>query len=355
MKKIEKSKNYLLILAMATIIISAGCENDFKADDVDPNTNPPSVTSISSIQEDTEVTQGVLQGNYMVRGENLSSMLSVRFNEFEASFNPALLTDDLAFVSVPLGTPLTGSNTMRIETLGGSTEVDFPLLRVLDFTEGVVDGVKVVNISGIGFSYSPTVSFNSGSENLGNLVERESKVISFTDEAIVAEVPAGVTQAFIYVTTERGATDVSGSYGFSLPIYIDELNADWGSSGWGGTQDFGSSEQALGSASVKSTREAWSGLTFLPNNGLAFNEYEFITVQIYASTNATKVNMALNDFDAGLALDLVPDTWNKFVIKLSDFYPTGGEPDQIMRIDFQEFSGSGQSQYIFYVDDFGFL
>lgn len=352
----KKTKIHIIALALITLIVGVGCENEFKQDEITLSTAPPVVSSISRVEDDVEVSQGVVEGFYMVRGENLSSTRSVQFNGEESSFNPALLTDNLAFVNVPLTTPLTGSNTMRVETLGGVVEIDFPLLSISGFTEGVVDGAKVVELSGVGFSYTPTVTFNSGSEDQGNLVEREATILSFDDTSIVAEVPSGITQAFIFVSTVRGATAVSESYGFTLPIYIDELSADWENSGWGGTQDLASSEQALGTASVKSTREAWSGLTFLPTGlTIGFNEFESITVQIYASTNATRVNIALNDFDAGLVLDLEPDTWNKFVIPLSDFYPTGGEPDVINRIDFQEFSGSGQSQYVFYVDDFGFL
>ncbi|MEM9338010.1 MAG: hypothetical protein AAGA66_04730 [Bacteroidota bacterium] len=350
------SKMYVPFIALAAMMVMTSCENEFKADEISPNTNPPTVLSISTILEDQEVTQGVLQGSYMVRGENLSSLVSIQINGLEASFNPALLTDGLTFVNIPVNTPLTGSNTMRIETLGGVTEVDFPLLRITGFTENVVGGVKVVELEGVGFSYAPSVSFQTGSAALGNLVVRESNVVSFTDTTIVAEVPDGVIQAFITVSTERGATDVSDSYGFSLPLFTDELSAGWEVAGWGGSQEPSATEQALGTASIKSVREAWSGLTLNPEVGVDFNEYEFISVQIYGGTNATRVKLALNgDFESGLELDITPDSWNQFVIRLTDFYLSGTEPDEITRIDFQEFSGSGESEYIFYVDDLGFL
>ncbi|MEM9339459.1 MAG: hypothetical protein AAGA66_12070 [Bacteroidota bacterium] len=343
------------VVALLVMMVVTGCENEFKADEVTPNTNPPEVLSISTILEDQEVTQGVLEGYYIVRGKNLSSLVSIQFNGEEASFNPALLTDETTFVIVPLNTPLTGTNTMRVETLGGVTEVDFPLLRITGFTENVIGATKVVVLEGVGFSYAPSVSFNTGSEILGNLVTRESNVISFTDTTITAEVPNGVLQAFISVTTERGASDVSESYGFSLPVYVDELNTAWQAFGSFGSHDLSSTEQALGSTSIKTIREAWSGLTLTPDTGVGFNEHNALSVQIYGGTNATRVKIALNNFEAGLEFDLTSGSWNKFVIPLTDFYPTGNVPDQITRIDFQEFSNSGQTEYIFFVDDFGFL
>lgn len=343
------------VLVLTIISLFLSCENEFEKGDIKTNTGQPVLTSVSEILNDTEVSQGVLQGTYILRGQNLSSMVSIQFNGLEAGFNPALLTDEVAFVTVPNGTPLYDqSNIMRVETLGGVVEFDFPLLHIEEFTEGVVDGKKVVNISGVGFDYTPVVTFETGSEDLGNLVERTADIISVTDNLIVAEVPAGVTQAFIFVTTARGASAKSASYGFTLPIYIDGLNEEWTTSEWGGTHDLNSTEQALGQFSIKSVREAWSGLTFLPPD-VNYTDYESITVQIYGGANAEAVNLALNDFDTQVTLQLVQGEWTKFVIPLSDFYPTGGAPAKITRMDFQEASNTGLTEYIFYVDDFGFL
>ena len=127
---------------------------------------------------------------------------------------------------------------------------------------------------------------------------------------------------------------------------------------WGGTFDVQATDPALGQYSIQSVREGWSGLTFLPPN-IAFDEYDSITVSIYGTgAPGDSVTLAINDFDGSAShqqLVLVPGQWTKFVIPLSDFYPNGGEPDTIFRLDFQESSNTGQAQYIFYVDDFGFL
>lgn len=359
MKKI----NYIRInaikfaVAILAVFALAACENDFKSDDDEPTTAPPEVTSVSEAREDKEVRQGVLGSTYIIRGKNLSSMVSIEFNGFNAGFNPALLTDELAFVQVPEEAPfLDQANIMRVETLGGVIEYDFSLLTVESFTEETLNGVKVVNLMGGDFTDVAKVTFVSGSEETNNLEEREATIVSISQTQVTVEVPAGVTQAFIFVETSRGAVAQSESFGFSYSIYIDGLNADWQTSEWGGTHDLASSEVALGQSSIKSVREAWSGLTFVPENAdIKFSDYQSVTVQIFGAGDTKAVNLALNDFATQVTLQLTPGEWTKFTIPLSDFYPNGGAPDEIFRMDIQEASNTGLPQYIFYVDDFGFL
>ena len=213
-----------------------------------------------------------------------------------------------------------------------------------------------MKLQGGDFTDVSKVTFVSGSVANGNLVEREATIISKTQSEVVVEVPAGVTQAFIFVETSRGAIAQSSSFGFSLSVYVDELNPDWATSEWGGTHELNSSEEAIGEFAIKSIREGWSGLTFLPENTeIGFHDFESITVSIYGQGDILSVNLALNDFDGVVKLELTPGEWKKFVIPLTDFYPNGGQPDEIVRIDFQESSNTGLAQYIFYVDEFGFL
>lgn len=355
-KNIKFSMSRLLMIVLA-ICVLAGCENDFKSDAPEPSTAPPEVASVSESREDVVVTQGVLGGTYIIRGKNLSSLKSIHFNGVQAGFNPALLTDELAFVRVPEDAPYVDqANVMKLETQGGVLEYDFSLLTIEEFTEETVEGVKVVNLIGGDFSDVSKVTFVSGAEATNNLVENEAEIVSVSQTQVTAKVPAGVTQAFIFVETSRGAIAQSESYGFNYSVYIDGLNEDWQTSEWGGTHDLLSEEQALGQFAIKSVREAWSGLTFLPEDAdIAFSDYQAITVQVYGAGDIVSVNLALNDFATQVTLTLVPGQWTKFVIPLSDFYPNGGEPDEIFRIDFQESSNTGLPQYIFYVDDFGFL
>ena len=349
---------YKFFLMTIAIVLLSSCENEFKKDKTVTASGPPIVNSVSEAREDVAVTQGVLEGVYIIRGKNLSSLVSIYFNGFKAGFNPALLTDEIAFVQVPEGAPYVGqSNKIRLENLSGATEYDFSLLTIDDFTEGTENGVKVVTLIGGDFTDTESVTFVSGTEEAGNLVEEPATILSVSETEVKVEVPNGIEQAFIYLATTRGATAQSDSYGFSYSIYIDSLNPEWTMSQWGGTFDAASTEQALGEYSIKSVREGWSGLSFLAPN-IPFNDYDAITVSIYGVGDIVSVNLAPNDFDGNatnVTLTLTPGQWTKFVIPLSDLYANGSEPATIFRLDFQESSNTGLAEYIFYVDDFGFL
>jgi len=360
MKKIEllMKKNFLFALMMVISVSLTSCDNDFKQDAAGESSGPPVIASVSEASEDTPVTQGVLENTYIIRGNNLSSLVAVYFNGYQAGFNPALVTNEIAFVRIPADAPYVGqTNTLRLENLQGSIDYDFSLLTIDEFTEATVDGVKTVTLIGGDFTDTSSVTFVSGTEEAGNLVERPATIISISETEVQVEVPDGVEQAYIYIETSRGAVVQSDSYGFSYSIYIDALNPDWSMSQWGGTFDVESTEFALGQYSIKSVREGYSGLTFLAPN-IGFDDYDALTVSIYGVGDIISVNLAINDFDSAstpVTLTLTPGQWKKFVIPLSDLYPNGGEPSSIFRLDFQESSNTGLPQYVFYVDDFGFL
>lgn len=356
MKFSSKTKFPFLLLLLTAFTITS-CDSDFDVDEIEGGKNPPVITSVSEAREDVPVTQGVLENTYIIRGQNLASLTEIWFNGVRAGFNPALTTDNLTFTTVPKEAPYVGQdNTLRLVNLYGETTYDFSLLTIEDFTEATTEeGLKTVTLIGGDFSEASKVTFVSGSAEDGNLVEREAEIILVSETEVTVIVPDGVEQAYIFLETARGAVAQSDSYGFSYSIYIDTLNPEWTMSQWGGTYDLENTEPALGQYSIESVREGWSGLTFTPVTPVSFNTYTAVTVSLYGTVEGQLVNLAFNDFAASVQLELVPGQWTKYVIPLRDWYPTGGAPATINRIDFQEATNTGSPQYIFYVDDFGFL
>lgn len=356
MKFSRKTKFPFLFLILSVFTFTS-CESEFDVEEIEGGDQPPVIESVSEAREDIPVTQGVLENTYIIRGENFSTLTAIYFNGVRASFNPALTTDDLTFTTIPEEAPYVGQdNQLRLVNLAGETTYDFSLLTIEDFTEATTDeGVKTVTLLGGDFSETSKVTFVSGTAEEGNLVEREAEILSMSETQVTVEVPDGVEQAYIYVETAGGAVAQSDSYGFSYSIYIDTLNPEWTMSQWGGTYDLENTDPALGQYSIESVREGWSGLTFNPVTPISYNAYTAITVSLYGTVPGQLVNIALNDFDSFVQVDLVPGQWTKYVIPLRDWYPTGGAPTTITRMDFQEATNTGAAQYIFYVDDFGFL
>src|SRR5690606_24272257 len=150
---------------------------------------------------------------------------SIKYNGYEAGYNPVYVTDNLIISSIPEEAPyLNQANKLRLETEYGVTEYNFSLLNITEFTEATVDGESLVYIYGGDFTNVSQVLFVSGSEELGNLEERTATIKEelSTKERVVVVVPDGVIQAFIHVQTASGATVVSESYGFNYPIFTDE-------------------------------------------------------------------------------------------------------------------------------------
>lgn len=350
---------FFLLLTLSVLNVSCNSEFD-NSSNFSNSTKPPVITSVNEAREDIPVSQGVLNNFYYIKGENLGSVKSIKYNGVEAGFNPVYVTENLIISRIPAEAPyLSDINKLRLETPYGIAEYDFSLITILGFDEEIVDNKSVVIINGGDFTNADRVVFVSGTEALGNLVEREAEILTAysTDSKLYAVVPDGVVQAFIYVFTSRGAIVQSASYGFNYPIFTDELTG-WTLSGWDGSQEL-SSEIALGSTSIKRESNNWGGLSFFPDDNaepLVFADYRTVSFQIYpANSETTKISFALNDFDASITLDLTPGEWNKFVIPLSDIYPAGTGPDRITRMDFQEFSGSPNPPFLFYVDQFGFI
>lgn len=355
--KFSRNTKFPFLFLLLTVFSFTSCESEFDVEEIEGASAPPVITSVSEAREDVPVTQGVLENTYIIRGENFASLTEIWFNGVRASFNPALTTDNLTFTSVPSEAPYVGQeNTLRLVNLYGETTYDFSLLTIEDFTEATTDeGIKTVTLIGGDFSETSKVTFVSGTAAEGNLVEREAEILSVSETEVTVKVPDGVEQAYIFLETARGAVAQSDSYGFSYSIFIDMLNPDWVMSQWGGTFDVENTSPALGQYSIASYREGWSGLTFLPTTNISYSGYQALTVSLYGTIEGQMVNIALNDFDSFVQVKLVPGQWTKFVIPLRDWYPTGGAPALITRIDFQEASNTGLPQYIFYVDDFGFL
>lgn len=343
------------IKMLLLILVLSSCTSEFNENDLDEgNVAPPLINNIADARTENVVQSGVLGNFYWIQGENLASVTSIKYNGFEAGFNPVFVTETLIISRIPSGAPfLNTSNLLTVETLHGTASISFSLLTITDFSEEIVDGKSAVVLNGGDFTDVDRVTFVTGTEELGNRLEVDAEIISVTSSTVTAEVPDGITQAFIFVYS-NGVQAQSTSYGFNYPIFTDEA-IGWDLGGFGGSQEL-SAEIALGSTSIKRTSDPFGGLTFLPNDTaetLFVKDYSILTFQVYPNNaETTRIAFAINDFNAQVLIDLVPFEWNRIELPISDFYPPGTEPETIFRMDVQEFAGANA---VFYLDQFGFI
>ncbi len=358
------------ILVWSLIMTLSSCDNEFNDPEALHNRNPqpPVITSVAEARENVSVEQGVLENLYYIKGENLASVKSIKYNGYEAGYNPVYVTDNLIISSIPEEAPVIGSNKLRLETEHGVAEYDFTLLTITGYETGNDGTGDIVIIGGGDFTHLKEVVFFTGSEEDGNLVENIAQVREHDNDQIVAYVPEGTTQAYIRVTTDLGASVVSESYGFNYPIFVDSLNPDWTFDGWsGGTID---DDPALGQYSIRADISGWGGLSINTIDedkslGATFKNYTTLVFKVYATAPNQRLVFGVNHSDQGDGIhwdasDNVlqisnpdfgwePGDWTQIEIPLSKMFAAGTGPQTIYRIYFQIEQGT------FYIDDMGFL
>lgn len=357
MKKILTTiKGFALCMLLLNI---ASCSSEFNETNgfSTVSNSQPVINTVTQASSNQNVTTGVVGRTYFIKGKNLTGTFDVKFNGLSANVNPTFVTDNVVIVNVPFGTPfINSSNKLVLSTAVGDAEFDFSILSIDSFTEGIQNGKTTVTINGGDFTNASKVVFASGSEAAGNLEEKEATILDSDAETITVEVPDGIIQAFISVHIGNVSAVALDSYGFNYPIFTDELFG-WTIAGWGAPQEIVTDQFSIGTTSVRKDANNWNGLSFFIGDGpdLVFTDYETLSFQIYpANENTVKIGVRLNsEDDSRQVIDVVPGQWNKFDMRLRDFYPTN-PPNVIDRIDFQEFSG-GTAPFLFYVDQLGLI
>ncbi|MBW2962728.1 IPT/TIG domain-containing protein [Mesonia aestuariivivens] len=349
MKNINFKKRTLWSFGLLALLLVSftSCEGD----DTGPATvdGPPSLERVSLAIKDSTTSVGMRQNMYRVYGDNLATTQMIFFNDTEAYFNPTLVTNNTILVSVPKETPYFGaSDKLRVVTSEGEASLDFVIAQpapIIDsFTPLAAGAGEIVTITGSVFEGLESVKFG----------ETEAVIVSATENEIQVEVPEGIVQSFIFVETPGGVTQSEQAFGFKFVIYDDVLNASWWSGGWGGTQDFESTEQVKrGQYAIKRIYEGTFSGFQLGNGGapLEISDYAAIKVSIYGGDGISDVKMVINgDYDNGKIITINQGEWNNFTIPFSDLGATSGTLNEIV---IQEFSG--QAPAIIYIDDLGLI
>lgn len=350
MKNITRKKSIInlgKLLFLMVILTMYSCT------DVDPeiklSSGQPSLESIRAAANlDSTITQGVRGNLYVLTGSNLLGTERVFFNNTEAYFNPALVTENNIFVSIPNDAPyFDASDQIMVETLNGEASLDFsiaqPAPNIVSF-EPLAAGVgDTITISGSIFEGLESVRFD----------DVEAEIVSSTNTQIKVKVPEGIVQAFIFVETAGGIAQSNQAFGFKFVVYDDILAEGWWVGGWDGTQDFENTERVKrGEFSVKRTYiGGYSGFQ-IGNGGATIDlaDMEAVKVSIFAGENAVRVMLVLNsNYDGGKQIDLVSGEWNDITVPLSEL----GDPETLNEIVIQEFAGSVPA--VIYIDDLGLI
>ena len=308
---------------------------------------------------DSTVAGGRLNNQYAIIGTNLSTALSVSLNGLSVYFNPGLVTDHSIIVTIPANAPFGPSqnNTLTVVTRYGSVNFSFPILQpppiITAFTPAVGSAGDTVTITGSVFDGLISVKFDTAT----------ATIISSSSTQIVALVPAGVVQSYIYVTTPGGTTQSTNSFGFKYIIYLSGLTTGWGGngggySGYSSTLNFSDNSHILtGTSNISVVFSSNYGALQIGYGGSAISVSALgltaIKFSVYGGSgtpDGTMAQVVINgDYTDAKSFAITANGYTTYTIPLSSL----GSPGTIT-----EFVIQGENVGVpstIYVDDIGFI
>ncbi|MET4084031.1 transcription elongation factor Elf1 [Pedobacter sp. UYP30] len=320
---------------------------------------------VKQVAFDSTVTSGRLNGLYAIIGSNLETTSAVLFNGVAAYFNPALVTSNGIIITIPINTPWGAGQTDNITviTKGGHVDYHFaiqqPTATITSFTPLAGNSGDVVTITGTNFSGVSGVRFGNADATITGIP---------TNTQLQVRVPAGVVQAFIFVTTPGGTVQSPTPFGFKYLVYDDALANGWWVGGWNGgdTPNFSNSTPVRrGTHSIAVTYLGGYAGFQIGNGGgsISIADMSSIKISIYGGAGSGSHNVrimvmgldkdgkqALRD-DEGVVVTLKAGEWTDYTIPLSSF---GTRPITLEQLRIQELSGITSPETI-YIDDIGFI
>jgi hypothetical protein len=313
---------------------------------------------IRQVAFDSTVTQGRLNTQYAIVGENLLNTTKVTINGAPVYFNPALLTDHSVIFTISTNVPFGPgqTNKLTVTTTQGSVDYDFGIMQppptIASFTPLAAGAGDIVTITGTVFRGVSAVKFDDVPATI---------IGTPTDTEIKVAVPAGVVQAYIYVTTAGGTSKSVAAFGFKSVLYDEALQNGWGNyDGYGSTRNFkdtqhpkrglyaiattvdngyGALQIGYGGATLNPTAKGLTALKFSVYGGAGIKDGDKIRVVLnYQYGDATSVVVTMK---AGVYTD--------YTIPLSQL----GNPGDLQEIVFQTQGVDAPST--FYMDDIGFI
>jgi hypothetical protein len=313
---------------------------------------------IKLVPFDSTVTQGRLNTQYGIVGENLLNTTKVLVNGTEVYFNPALVTDNLIIFAISGDVPFgpSQSNKLTVITTQGQVDYDFGIMQpppsITSFTPLAAGTGDIVTITGKVLGGATSVKFD----------DVEATIIGTpTDTEIKVTVPAGVVQAYIYITTAGGTSKSAAAFGFKSLIYDEALQNGWGNyDGYGSTRNFKDTEHPKrGTYAISTTVDNGYGALQIGYGGATLNAktagFTALKFSIYGGAgikDGDKVRVVINGQygdNASVVVTMKAGAYTDYTIPLSQL----GDPGAITEFVMQTQGTAAPAT--FYVDDLGFI
>jgi hypothetical protein len=349
----------------------------------------PTITRVRTVFQSTQTSQAVTAFDstttdgkigtlYAIIGNNLSTAKALYLNGVPVYFNSAYVSNTTLQFSIPATVPYSSSSTNNLLTIVtdyGKVSTPFvieqPVPGITSVDQLAGNPGDVITITGTTFNGLSGVTFGT----------IPAKVITNTPTVITVQVPSGLTDGRIMVTTSAtkgggvgtGPTLTSGTsllsnnvsatkttsaiFGFSTAIYEDSFENGWSDYGWGAAPSTDVTNVKRGTSSrTYSYSGGYDGYVIQPGSGNNVDANTAIKFSIFGGkgTNGKNIHLVLNyNFNTSVQLTLVEGKWTDYQIPVANWVDANNPlPSSITALVFQEFSGNAST---FSLDDVGIV
>jgi hypothetical protein len=300
------------------------------------NTAPPLINGVTDLIDRGTPLPSVKYGEWIViKGANLATTFKVEFNTISVSDSLYYADDSTVTVKIPANLPDPINNPITVTTKYGTATYGFKIMQPAPIINGFNPEAgttgDLVTISGNHFNGVTEVKFDNA----------VATIVSKSNQELKVNVPAGVTSAFITVTTPIGMATSAIRFGFKYVIYDEKLQTGWSNTSYSSTAVFNNTTPVKrGTTSISNAYTVGFG-GFRLNKAapaLSLAGYSSIKFSVFGGpgTEAKKARVIINGVSTtAFQILLKEGEWSTFEIPLSNF----NNPATLTSIEVKEFSG----------------
>lgn len=350
MKRIQIFSAGRILSAFLIVLLfqASSCKKEQQGD-----TSIPELTGVTSLNNRSIALDAVNYGDWIIlRGKHLATTYKVDFNNVLAADSLIYADDSTVTVKIPPVLPDPANNPITVTTKYGTATLNFRILQppptILGFDPMAGSAGDVVTISGYNFVGVTSVKFGT----------TDATITSSTKEEIKVNVPAGITTAYIYVTTPSGTVRSDYLFGLKYDVFTEALTTGWTYAPSSANVTYLATNTTPVKRGVNSLRvnfaTAWGYLQLKKTAAMSTTGFSGVKFSLYAPASFLnkKLRIYLNNSSAAGSYTITitrVNEWQQFELPFINF----GNPATLNYIAFNEFSGTATFPREVYLDDIG--
>ena len=308
---------------------------------------PPSINGVTNLTNRGTALSSVKYGEWIViKGAHLATTYKVEFNTISVSDSLYYADDSTVTVKIPANLPDPINNPITVTTKYGTATYGFKIMQpapiITGFNPEAGLAGDVVTISGNHFNGVTEVKFDNA----------VATIVSKNNQELKVNVPAGVTSAFITVTTPVGSVTSMTRFGFKYVIYDEKLQTGWSNTSYSATAVLNHTTTVKrGTTSISNAYTVGFGGFRVSKAApaLSLAGYSAVKFSVFGGpgTEGKRARVIINGVSTtAFQIVLKEGAWSTFEIPLSNF----NNPATLSSIEIKEYSGLIVTVYL---DDIG--